>query len=88
MGRTLVLTRAVFVVALVLSSCLAGCSSSSGDTWTKPDVTEQQRGRDTLDCLTQAKRVTPGPGGPAESVNQDRYRRCMMDRGYTWGPAQ
>jgi hypothetical protein len=52
-------------------------------------VTEQERGRDTLDCLTEAKRVTPGVGGPpVETVNQDRYRRCMMDRGYTSGPAR
>jgi hypothetical protein len=51
-------------------------------------VTEQQRGRDTLDCLTEAKRVTPGPGGAVETVNQDRYRRCMTERGYTSGPAK
>lgn len=73
-------------VALLLSFCLTGCASSGGDTWTKPDVTEQERGRDTLDCLTEARRVTPGPGGPVEQVNQDRYRRCMMDHGYTSGP--
>jgi hypothetical protein len=51
-------------------------------------VTEQQRDRDTLGCLTEAKRITPGPGGPVETVNQDRYRRCMTDRGYTSGPAR
>jgi hypothetical protein len=79
--------RAV-TVALLLGPWLAGCATSGGDTWTKPGVTEQQRGRDTLDCLTEAKRVTTGPGGPSESVNQDRYRRCMTDRGYTSGPAQ
>jgi len=76
-------------ISLVLSCGLAGCASSGGDTWTKPGVTEQQRGRDTLDCLNESKRVTPGVGGPpVETVNQDRYRRCMMDRGYTAGPAQ
>ena len=82
------LKRAVIAVSLVLSAWLAGCTSSGGDTWTKPGVTEQQRGRDTLDCMTEAKRVTMGPGGPVETVNQDRYRRCMMERGYTSGPAQ
>jgi hypothetical protein len=51
-------------------------------------VTEQERGRDTLDCLNNARRVTPGPGGPVEQVNQDRYRRCMTERGYTSGPAK
>jgi len=80
--------RAALSFVLLLSSCLMGCASSGGDTWTKPGVTEQERGRDTLDCLTEARRVTPGPGGPVEQVNQDRYRRCMMDRGYTSGPAK
>jgi hypothetical protein len=77
----------VSIVTLLLGAALGGCATS-GDTWTKPGVTEQERGRDTMDCLTQAKRVTPGVGGPAETVNQDRYRRCMTDRGYTSGPAQ
>ena len=82
------LTRATLSLSLMLGSCLAGCASSGSDTWTKPGVTEQQRGRDTLDCLTEARRVTPGPGGSGEQVNQDRYRRCMMDRGYTQGPTK
>ena len=80
--------RTALAAILVLATGLAGCASS-GDTWTKPGVTEQERGRDTLDCLTEAKRVTPGVGGPpVETVNQDRYRRCMTDRGYTSGPAR
>jgi hypothetical protein len=81
--------KTTLLAALFLSSGLAGCASSGGDTWTKPGATEQQRSRDTMDCLTEAKRVTPGVGGPpVESVNQDRYRRCMAERGYTSGPAQ
>jgi len=88
MRLALRLTRATLSLSLMLSSVHAGCASSGSDTWAKPGVTEQQRGRDTLDCLTEAKRVTPGPGGPVEQVNQDRYRRCMMDRGYTSGPAR
>ena len=88
MGTTRGLIRAV-TVSLLLGPWLAGCATSGGDTWTKPGVTDQQRGRDTLDCLTEAKRVTPGVGGPpVETVNQDRYRRCMAERGYTAGPAQ
>jgi hypothetical protein len=80
--------RTALAAVLVLATGLTGCASS-GDTWTKPGVTEQERGRDTLDCLTEAKRVTPGVGGPpVETVNQDRYRRCMTDRGYTSGPAR
>jgi hypothetical protein len=75
------------VVVLILGSALAGCATS-GDTWTKPGATEQERSRDTMDCLTEARRVTPGVGGPTETINQDRYRRCMTDRGYTSGPAK
>ncbi|HEY7538578.1 MAG TPA: hypothetical protein VIF11_00445 [Methylomirabilota bacterium] len=82
------ISRLALAALLVLVTGLTGCASS-GDTWTKPGVTEQERGRDTLDCLTEAKRVTPGVGGPpVETVNQDRYRRCMTDRGYTSGPAR
>jgi hypothetical protein len=77
----------VSIVTLLLGAALAGCATS-GDTWTKPGVTEQERGRDTMDCLTEAKRVTPGVSGPVETINQDRYRRCMTDRGYTSGPAK
>ena len=79
--------RAMVVGALVIGQAWLAACASSGDTWTKPGVTEEQRGRDTLDCLTEARRVTTGPGGP-EQVNQDRYRRCMTDRGYTSGPAK
>jgi len=83
------LRRAAFVVSLVLGpGWLAGCASSTADTWAKPGATDQERGRDSLDCLTQARRVVTGPGGPTETVNQDRYRRCMADRGYTSGPAK
>jgi hypothetical protein len=77
----------VSIVTLLLGAALAGCATS-GDTWTKPGATEQERSRDTMDCLTEAKRVTPGVGGPTETINQDRYRRCMTDRGYTSGPAK
>jgi len=36
-----------------------------------------------LDCLFDARIVTQRPDGPQISVNQDRYRRCMTDKGYT-----
>jgi len=80
--------RPTLVVTLVVAHIwLAACASSS-ETWTKPGVTEQERGRDTLDCLNVARRVTPGPGGPEPQINQDLYRRCMIGRGYTSGPAK
>ena len=80
--------RAMVVGALVIGQAWLAACASSGDTWTKPGVTEEQRDRDTLDCLTEARRVTPSPGGPVAQVDQDRYRRCMTDRGYTSGPAK
>jgi len=64
-------------VALVL---LAGCASSSD--WTKPGATQQQVGRDTADCLTLAQIVQSGPQGPRTTIQQDRYRACMQERGY------
>jgi hypothetical protein len=81
--------HAMLVTTLVVAQMwLAACASSTSDTWTKPGVSEQQRGRDTRDCLNDARRVTSGPGGPVEQINQDRYRRCMTERGYTSGPAK
>jgi hypothetical protein len=76
--------RVTWMASLIVGHIWLAASASASDTWTKPGVTEEQRGRDTLDCLTEARRVTTGPAGPVEQVNQDRYRRCMMDRGYTF----
>jgi hypothetical protein len=69
-------------LALVL---LGGCASSASDAWVKPGSTEADRGRDTADCLRTARRVTPGREGPNVSVDQDRYRECMVGLGYTAG---
>jgi hypothetical protein len=68
--------------ALVL---LGGCASSSSDGWVKPGSTEAERGRDTADCLQTSRRVTSGPDGPRPSIDQSRYRECMVGRGYTAG---
>jgi hypothetical protein len=75
-------TRSRLLVALLV---LAGCASSGG-TWTKVGVTEQEQKRDTLDCLGQARTMVAGRDGPRPVVEQDRYRGCMADRGYTMGP--
>jgi len=89
-GGGLVTPRRLTLSAALVAAhiWLAACASSSSETWTKPGVTEQERGRDTLDCLNVARRVTTGPGGPETQINQDRYRRCMIERGYTAGPAK
>jgi len=61
---------------------LGGCGSSSGG-WVKPGMTEQQLGQDTASCLTEARAIVPSREGPRTTVDQDRYRRCMTDRGYS-----
>src|SRR5262249_12687516 len=68
------------VVAVALA---AGCGSSSAPGWTEPGMTKEQLGRDTLQCLTEARSTTPGRDGPRTQVDQTRYRRCMAERGYT-----
>jgi hypothetical protein len=70
----------------VILALLAGCSSSSREGWTKPGGSEQELGRDTSDCLAQAQTTGGGLQGPRIVVDQDRYRRCMIERGYTVSP--
>ena len=67
---------------------LGGCASSSSSAWVKPGSTEAERSRDTADCLQVARRVMPGREGPSVSVDQNRYRECMVARGYTAGSTQ
>ena len=65
---------------------LTGCASSSSSQWTKAGASAQQVDRDTADCLGQAQIMTTGPSGPRMEIQQDRYRRCMVDRGYADAP--
>jgi hypothetical protein len=76
------------VVLLVAAMCLAGCASSTSGGWAKPGATEAEVNRDSADCLAGAQSVAPGREGPRMVVNQDRYRQCMANRGYTAGPTQ
>ena len=73
---------------LVALGVLAGCGSSTSDRWAKPGATEEQVNRDSADCLAGAQSVAPGREGPRMLVNQDRYRQCMANRGYTSGPTR
>jgi len=80
------------LAALVSSSTLgltvlAGCSSTS-DGWTKAGMTKEGLDQDTADCLLNSRSTVPSREGPRIIVDQDRYRRCMADRGYTAGPAK
>ena len=69
-----------WVLAAVL--LMTGCASPDPYVYTKPGATEQKE-RDKTDCLFDSKETTQGPGGPRITVNQDRYRRCMTDKGWT-----
>jgi len=69
------------VLAAVL--LMTGCASSNSYVYTKPGATTEQKERDKTDCLFDSRVTTQGPGGPQITVNQDRYRRCMTDKGYT-----
>jgi hypothetical protein len=69
-----------FLAAALL---VVGCASSDPYVYTKPGATTEQKERDKTDCLFDARITTQRPDGPQISVNQDRYRRCMTDKGYT-----
>jgi hypothetical protein len=72
---------------LIALALLGGCGASASGGWTKPGGTEQQLSRDTADCVSAAQTVVSGGAqGPRTVVQQDRYRRCMEDRGYTETP--
>lgn len=77
-------SRSAVAGLLVALGLLAGCSSSS-PRWTKPGATEEQINRDSTDCLTASRSTVPGPSGPRMVINQERYRACMANRGYTEG---
>lgn len=72
---------------LAAVAVLAGCASDS-PRWAKPGATEEQVNRDSADCLTAARSVAPGRDGPRTVINQDRYRQCMVNRGYTEAPTK
>jgi hypothetical protein len=72
---------------LIALGMLAGCASSASEGWMKPGATEEQVNRDSADCLFDAQSTVPGGSqGPRMVVNQDRYRQCMANRGYTARP--
>jgi len=74
-------------VNLAALALLAACASSSSD-WAKAGASEQQIGQDTADCLAGAQIIVAGAQGssPRMVVQQDRYRRCMVERGYAETP--
>jgi hypothetical protein len=72
---------------LIVLGVLAGCASSASEGWTKPGATEEQANKDSADCLFDSQSMAPGgQQGPRMVVNQERYRQCMANRGYTAKP--
>jgi hypothetical protein len=76
----------VAVMAAVATLPAAGCATS------EPTATgstgEDQKGRDTADCLSTARAIVASPKGPRTVVNQDRYQECMRERGHAAAPAR
>jgi hypothetical protein len=70
--------RTLLAVAL-----LAGGCAGADYVYTKAGATTEEKERDKTDCLFDARTTVPGRDGPQTRVDQDRYRRCMTDRGYT-----
>jgi hypothetical protein len=80
---------AALVVSLGLGlGWVVGCAPSTSNGWTKPGGTEQELQRDTLDCLDSATQMVASREGPRNVFYQDRYRRCMANRGYAANPAK
>lgn len=72
---------------LTVVGLVAGCASSDSEGWTKPGATKEQANKDSADCLFDAQTTRPGgPSGPVITVDQVKYRQCMVNRGYTAGP--
>ena len=73
---------AAFTISSAVGLLVAGCTSTS-EGWMKPGMTQEQLNQDTANCLLDSSMVVPSREGPRNTVDQDRYRRCMADRGYT-----
>ena len=66
---------AKWLLIAVLGLGLAGCTASQFE---RPDTTQQQMDKDKYECEVTARTANAG-----RSVQQDLYRRCMGQRGYT-----
>jgi hypothetical protein len=75
--------RAFLPTVLVALTCILGAGCTSGEEWVKPGASDAQRDRDTSECLFASAETVPTSQGYQRRLNQDRYRRCMSERGYT-----
>jgi len=69
------------IAAIHLAAFLAGCAPT--EEWVKPGASDADRDREASECLVASVDTVSSAQGPQRRLNQDRYRRCMSDRGYT-----
>ena len=74
--------RWLFAIAGLL---LIGAGCATSDAPSAQPAGAEAPDRTTLDCLDEARRMTPGFGGrpPQMSIDQDRYQRCLSERRQT-----
>lgn len=66
---------------LCLAAVQAGCEAT--EEWVKPGASDADRDRDMMACIVETSEPVPSAQGTRRVLNQDRYRRCMSERGYT-----
>ena len=71
-------TRSLLAAVLLVGGC-----AGADYVYTKPGTTTEQKERDKNDCLFDSRMTVQSREGPGIQVNQDLYRRCMTDKGYT-----
>ncbi len=73
-------TLACAAAVLCLAAVQAGCGAT--EEWVKPGASDADRDRDTATCINESYDTMPSAHGAQRVLNQDRYRRCMSERGY------
>ena len=73
--------RACAVAVLCLTAALAGCGAT--EQWVKPGASDAERDRDRAICFNESYDTIPSAHGAQRVLNQDRFQRCMSERGYT-----
>ena len=74
-------TLACAVAVLCLMAVLAGCETT--EQWVKPGASDAERDRDRAICFNESYDTMPSAHRAQRVLNQDRYQRCMGERGYT-----
>jgi len=67
------------VACLLSMLLLAACAGSE---WSKPNAGEAELHQDSSACLLEAERITHAKNQFNLQKQQDRYARCMQERGW------